>query len=42
MMGSDIEFEFDVYICNEEEKSQVSNKVWICINKEIKGNNAEK
>ena len=41
-MGFDIKFGFGICICNEEEKSWVSNKVWICIYKEIKGNKAEK
>ena len=41
-MGFDIKFGFSICICNEEEKSWVSDKVWICINKEIKGNEAEK
>ena len=42
MMGFDTKFGFGICICNEEEKSWVSNKVWICIYKEIKGNKAEK
>ena len=42
MMGFDMKFGFGICIYNEEEKSWVSNKVWICINKEIKGNKAEK
>ena len=42
MMGFDTKFGFGICICNEEEKSWVSNKVWICINKEIKRNEAEK
>ena len=37
-----MKFEFGICICNEEEKFWVSDKVWIWINKEIKGNEAEK
>ena len=40
MMGFDMKFGFG--ICIDEEKSWVSDKVWICINKGIKGNEAEK
>ena len=40
--GFDMKFEFGMCICNGEEKSWVSNEVWIWINKEIKGNDAEK
>ena len=29
MMGFDTKFEFGKYICNEEEKSWVLDKVWI-------------
>ena len=42
IMGFDIKFGFGICICNKEEKSWVFDKVWICINKEIKGNEAEK
>ena len=40
--GFDMKFEFAMCIWNGEEKSWVSDKVWICINKEIKGNEAKK
>ena len=42
MMGFDMKFGFGICICNKKEKSWVSDKVWICIYKEIKGNKAEK
>ena len=42
MMGYDMKFGFGICICYEEEKSWVSDEVWICINKEIKRNEAEK
>ena len=40
--GFDMKFEFGMCICNGEEKSWVSDEVWIWIYKEIKGNEAEK
>ena len=40
MMGFDMKFGFG--ICKKKKKSWVSDKVWICINKEIKGNEAKK
>ena len=42
MMGFDTKFEFGKYICNKEEKSWVLDKCGFEINKEIKGNEAEK
>ena len=42
MMGFDMKFGFGICIYNEEETSWVSDEVWICINKEIKINEAEK
>ena len=35
-MGFDIKFGFGICICNKEEKSWVSNNVWICFNKETR------
>ena len=42
MMGFDKKFEFGTCICDKDKKFWVHNKVWICINKEVKGNEAEK
>ena len=37
-----MKFEFVICICNVEKKSWVSDIVWICINIEIKENEAKK